>query len=63
MKNCWQVLASIMRELLVLIIYCIHRTILNSPACDNTSQITIIIIVVGIILEQLRTQNEGFLQE
>ena len=63
MKNCWQVLASIMRELLVLIIYCIHRTIPNSLAYGNASQITIIIIVVGIILEQFRTQNEGLLQE
>ena len=55
MKNCWQVLASIMRELLVLIIYCIHRTIPNSLAYGNATQITITIIVVGIILEQFRT--------
>ena len=63
MKNCWQLLASIIRELLVLVIYCIHRTILNSLAYGNASQITITIIVVGIIPEQLRTQNEGLLQE
>ena len=55
MKNCWQLLASIIRELLVVVIYCIHRTIPNSPACGNASQITITIIVVDIILEQLRT--------
>ena len=63
MKNCWQVLASIMRELLVLIIYCIQGTIPILLTCGNVGYISIIIIVVGIILEQLRTQNEGYLQE
>ena len=52
MKNYWQLLASIIRELLVVVIYYIHRTILNSLAYGNASQITITIIVVGIILIQ-----------